>query len=191
MLLRCPLAVASFARSCRNASPDCRSVSRRLPAPEPAGGNVRWRCTMHEQNGTLVRDGTERMMLMEVCPVCGEQRRNSARFCTTCGHRFATDEIVNAPVPPVTPDATTETGASDDPLISGWPAPAPRQQRRPGLPPQAAPAAGPPLPPQQMNQTTRPMSPGPTWQPQRSVHLARRHRPRSLRRMWLTSSSST
>lgn len=88
---------------------------------------------------------------MEACPVCGEQRRNSARFCTTCGHRFATDEIVNAPVPPVTPDATTETGANDDPLISGWPAPAPPAAASPWAPPTGG-AGGWPAPPPAANE---------------------------------------
>lgn len=62
---------------------------------------------------------------MEVCPVCGEQRRNSARFCTTCGHRFAADEIANAPIPPVSPDVSEESQASADPVIPGWPVPSP------------------------------------------------------------------
>jgi hypothetical protein len=80
---------------------------------------------MHPHDRKLDRAGPERIELMEVCPVCGEQRRNSARFCTTCGHRFATDEIAEAPVPQVTPDANLEPHASADPVISGWPAPAP------------------------------------------------------------------
>ena len=89
---------------------------------------------MHAHDGKLDRAGTERIELMEVCPVCGEQRRNSARFCTTCGHRFATDEIANVPVPPVTPDVNLEPHTSTDPVISGWPAPAPQATASPWAP---------------------------------------------------------
>jgi hypothetical protein len=78
---------------------------------------------MNAHDCKLDRAGTERIVLMEVCPVCGEQRRNSARFCTTCGHRFATDEITNTPVPPATTGVTLDPHDGADPVISGWPAP--------------------------------------------------------------------
>lgn len=77
---------------------------------------------MHEHDRKLDRAETERIELMEVCPVCGDQRRNSARFCTTCGHRFATDEIENAPATPPTVSAGLDFHDSADPVISGWPA---------------------------------------------------------------------
>ncbi len=104
---------------------------------------------MHEHDRTFHRAGIERIELMEVCPVCGEQRRDSARFCTTCGHRFATDEIVSAPFLPAAPATEPEPDDSSDPVISGWPAPAspvaaspwaPSPEDRGGWP--APPAAG-------------------------------------------------
>lgn len=80
---------------------------------------------MHAHDRKLARAGIERNELMEVCPVCGEQRRNSARFCTTCGHRFAADEIAGTPDPdlPPTQPASLDTQDSSDQVISGWPAP--------------------------------------------------------------------
>ena len=78
---------------------------------------------MHAHDRKRERARTERIELMEACPVCGEQRRNSARFCTTCGHRFATDEIVNAPAPQAPSEPGPEPGDIADPVISGWPAP--------------------------------------------------------------------
>jgi hypothetical protein len=108
---------------------------------------------MHEHDGKLDRAGTERIELMEVCPVCGEQRRNNARFCTTCGHRFATNEIAHAPAPSPQADATIGSRDMADPIISGWPAPsaetaaspwAPRADVRGGWP--APPVDAPPNP---------------------------------------------
>ena len=78
---------------------------------------------MHAHDRKLDRAGAERIELMEVCPVCGEQRRNSARFCTTCGHRFSSDEIANATLPVATPDSNHDQHETADPVISGWPAP--------------------------------------------------------------------
>lgn len=101
---------------------------------------------MHAHDRKLDRAGTERIELMEVCPVCGEQRRNSARFCTTCGHRFATDEIANTPVPPATPEVNPEPLISTDPVISGWPAPSPDAAPSPWAPPAGA-SGGWPAPP--------------------------------------------
>jgi hypothetical protein len=116
---------------------------------------------MDEQDRKLDRAETERIELMEVCPVCGEQRRNTARFCTTCGHRFATDEIEHtAPAPsPVSP--VTNAPDVGDPVISGWPAPLPPSATSPW-----APAAGnggwpaPPAEPASYNQ-----APEATWAP--------------------------
>lgn len=90
---------------------------------------------MHAHVRTLDRAGTERIELMEVCPVCGEQRRNSARFCTTCGHRFVTDEIANTPVPPVNLDVNPSPQDIADPVISGWPAPSAPAATSPWAPP--------------------------------------------------------
>ncbi len=72
---------------------------------------------------------------MEVCPVCGEQRRNSARFCTTCGHRFATDEMVNIPGPPATTAVNLDSHAIADPVISGWPGATSEPAASPWAPP--------------------------------------------------------
>ncbi|MDQ2655422.1 MAG: hypothetical protein M3Z20_20525 [Chloroflexota bacterium] len=71
---------------------------------------------------------------MEVCPVCGEQRRNSARFCTTCGHRFAADEMANTQSPPAIPDVNPGPHDGAEPEISGWPAAAPRAEASPWAP---------------------------------------------------------
>ena len=92
---------------------------------------------MHEHDGKLDRARTERIELMEVCPVCGEQRRNSARFCTTCGHRFATNEIADTPAPPAPVSANPLSPASGDdagPMISGWPAPSAEPAASPWAP---------------------------------------------------------
>ena len=89
---------------------------------------------MHEQNGTLVRDGTERMMLMEVCPVCGEQRRDNARFCTTCGHRFMVEELLAEPLSPASTAVRHELSSADIPVVPGWPAPATSTDTSPWAP---------------------------------------------------------
>ena len=89
---------------------------------------------MHEQNGTLVRDGTERMMLMEVCPVCGEQRRDNARFCTTCGHRFMVEELLAEPLSPASTAVRHELSSADIPVVPGWPAPATSADTSPWAP---------------------------------------------------------
>jgi hypothetical protein len=90
---------------------------------------------MHGHDRKLDRAGTERIELMEVCPVCGEQRRNSARFCTTCGHRFATDEIAAPVVAAALPDASVNAHDATDPVISGWPAPSSEVEASPWAPP--------------------------------------------------------
>lgn len=90
---------------------------------------------MHAHDRKLDRARTERIELMEVCPVCGEQRRNSARFCTTCGHRFATDEIGGPQSPPATPDISPDPPDIADPVISGWPAPSTHVAASPWAPP--------------------------------------------------------
>lgn len=83
---------------------------------------------------------------MEVCPVCGDQRRNSARFCTSCGHRFVTDEIENTSLAPSAVSASPEIQDSADPVISGWPAPASPAASSPWAP-SAAETGGWPAPP--------------------------------------------
>lgn len=57
---------------------------------------------------------------MERCPVCGEPRRNAARFCTTCGARFPGSEPAASASDSTTPDPVTAAPASD---TGGWPAP--------------------------------------------------------------------
>jgi hypothetical protein len=89
---------------------------------------------MHAQDRKLDRAGTERNELMEVCPVCGEQRRNSARFCTTCGHRFATDEMATTQSPPATLEMTNNPDDVADPVITGWPAPSSQSAASPWAP---------------------------------------------------------
>lgn len=101
---------------------------------------------MHEHDRKLDRAEIERIELMEVCPVCGEQRRNNARFCTTCGHRFATDEIENTPLAPSPVTAGLGFKDSADPVISGWPAPAAQVTNSPWAPP-AEEKSGWPAPP--------------------------------------------
>lgn len=101
---------------------------------------------MHEHDRKLDRAETERIELMEVCPVCGDQRRNSARFCTTCGHRFATDEIENAPLDPSPVSTNLDFHDSADPAISGWPAPTSPMASSPWAP-SAAETGGWPAPP--------------------------------------------
>ena len=101
---------------------------------------------MHEHDRKLDRAETERIELMEVCPVCGDQRRNSARFCTTCGHRFATDEIENAPLDPSPVSTNLDFHDSADPVISGWPAPTSPMASSPWAP-SAAESGGWPAPP--------------------------------------------
>ncbi|MCA9877884.1 MAG: hypothetical protein KC442_08880, partial [Thermomicrobiales bacterium] len=61
---------------------------------------------------------------MERCSVCGEQRRNGARFCTTCGYRFATEETANSSAPETQADAPPVAAAADL-ALAGWPAPPP------------------------------------------------------------------
>jgi hypothetical protein len=93
---------------------------------------------MHGHDRKLDRARTERIELMEVCPVCGDQRRNSARFCTTCGHRFIADEIENTPLVPSSVSASLDVPESADPVISGWPAPTAPAASSPWAPPAAA-----------------------------------------------------
>ncbi len=90
---------------------------------------------MHEHDRKLDSARTERIESMEVCPVCGEQRRSSARFCTTCGQRFATDEMADIPAVPASPDVYLDPHAGADPVISGWPAPASQVEASPWAPP--------------------------------------------------------
>lgn len=61
---------------------------------------------------------------MERCSVCGEQRRNGARFCTTCGNRFATEETTGSVAPDTVAEAPPDAAAAD-PTLAGWPAPPP------------------------------------------------------------------
>lgn len=89
---------------------------------------------MHEHDRKLDSARTERIESMEVCPICGEQRRDSARFCTTCGQRFATDEMADIPDAPASPDVYLDPDAGADPVISGWPAPASQVASSPWAP---------------------------------------------------------
>jgi hypothetical protein len=90
---------------------------------------------MHAHDRKLDRAGIERIELMEVCPVCGEQRRNSARFCTTCGHRFAADEMASTQSPPAIQDVDHNPHEGAETVISGWPAPSPQTAGSPWAPP--------------------------------------------------------
>src|SRR5689334_7143613 len=104
---------------------------------------------MHGPDRKLDRARTERIELMEVCPVCGEQRRNSARFCTTCGHRFATDEIAAATATTTLADGSVNGLEAADPVIAGWPAPAAPVEASPWAPPLESSAGWPASPPEQ------------------------------------------
>lgn len=83
---------------------------------------------------------------MERCPVCGEQRRDGARFCTTCGHRFASDVEIDSESPSESLVVAPVVVEPAEPVISGWPAPPPQDFSSPWAP-SAENAHGWPTPP--------------------------------------------
>lgn len=97
---------------------------------------------------------------MESCPVCGEQRRNSARFCTTCGHRFDIDEIGSETIAASNMDVRPESHNGVDPIIAGWPAPSREEAASPWAPPLDN-TGGWPAPPSSSDATS--VAPDVTW----------------------------
>jgi hypothetical protein len=70
---------------------------------------------------------------MERCPSCGSAARPGAKFCTTCGYRFADNGDAEPLLDPETSSTTDATPAPDD-ILAGWPsAPSPAGDPQPEI----------------------------------------------------------
>ena len=73
---------------------------------------------------------------MERCPNCGVSARPGAKFCTTCGYRFAGDDASDSMGGPDEEPATAEASNGDansaGEASNGWPAAAAPESSQPG-----------------------------------------------------------